>query len=222
MSESNFPSPQADFLQYINTAYDKASANLTLYGIPDKKLSVITPILNAYITAEAKAANPDTATTGARRDRDEIRKKLEAAWRVFLNENIRYNSAVPTADLEVFGIKKHDPTRTPEGVPDTVPTITIRQVGVGRYEVEVLDSKTGKKKKPQYAAGSNIYLAVTEVNEEPKSESEYRKMEFSSNCHHVLEFPIEQTAKQAHIYARYSNSHGKEGPKGIPEAIIIG
>ena len=36
------------------------------------------------------------------------------------------------------------------------------------------------------------------------------------------EFPVEQQAKQAHIYARYSNSHGKEGPKGRVKTIIIG
>jgi DNA relaxase NicK len=45
---------------------------------------------------------------------------------------------------------------------------------------------------------------------------------FSSNCHHVLEFSIERLTKQAHIYARYSNSHGKEGPQSIIETIIIG
>jgi hypothetical protein len=47
-------------------------------------------------------------------------------------------------------------------------------------------------------------------------------MNFSSNSHHVLEFPSEQIAKQANIYARYSNPHGKKGPEGLTEAVIIG
>jgi hypothetical protein len=121
----------------------------------------------------------------------------------------------------VFGIKERDTTRTPAGIPDIVPTIVIRQSGTRHYEIDVLDSVTGKKKKPQHAAGSNIYLAVTELGEEPKNESEYRKLDFSSNCHHIIEFPLEQLAKQANIYARYSNAHGKEGPESIAEAIII-
>jgi hypothetical protein len=59
------------------------------------------------------------------------------------------------------------------------------------------------------------------VGQEPQHEDEYRKLDFSSTCHHVVEFPIEQLAKQANIYARYSNAHGKEGPKGPVETVII-
>jgi hypothetical protein len=62
----------------------------------------------------------------------------------------------------------------------------------------------------------------TEVGQRPQHESEYRKYDFSSNCHHVVEFPMEQLAKQANIYAHYSNSHGKEGPAGAGEEVIIG
>jgi hypothetical protein len=158
---------------------------------------------------------------GARRTRDEARKSLEPAWRKFLNESIRYNSDVPAADLEVFGIKKHDRIRTAVSAPNAVPVFFARRVGARRLEVTVLDSATGKKKKPQHVTGSNIYLAVTEVGEEPKHEHEYRRLNFSSTCHHVVEFPLEQLAKQANIYARYSNSHGQEGPEGPVETVII-
>jgi hypothetical protein len=46
-------------------------------------------------------------------------------------------------------------------------------------------------------------------------------MNFSSTNRHVVEFPLEQLAKQANIYACYVNSHGKEGPKGPAETVII-
>ncbi|MDR2139703.1 MAG: hypothetical protein LBP50_09160 [Tannerella sp.] len=221
MPESLYPRTITGFTEYIKIAYAKAQAGMQVYGISPDKLAPVTPLYNTYIQAEAVAANPDTATTGARRTRDNARKALEPAWRKFLNETIRYNSAVPTADLEVFGIKQRDTTRTPAGVPDIFPVLSIRQAGVRRYEVEVLNSETGKKKKPQYATGSYVYLAVTEPGQEPQHESEYRKLDFSSNCHHVIEFPLEQLARKAHIYARYSNAHGKEGPEGITEAVII-
>jgi hypothetical protein len=221
MPENLFPTTIAGFTEYIKIAYAKAQANLSKYGIADAKLTPVTPLYNTYVQAEAVAANPETATTGARRTRDEAGEALKKEWRKFLNENIRYNTAVPAADLEVFGIKERDTTRTPAGIPDVVPALAIKHVGVRRYEINVLDSATGKKKKPQYATGSYLYLAVTEVGEEPKHESEYRKLDFSSNCHHVVEFPLEQLAKQANIYARYSNAHGKEGPESIAEAVVI-
>jgi hypothetical protein len=179
------------------------------------------PFYNAYVQAETVAANPDTATSGARRARDDARTALEPVWRQFLNENIRYNSAVPVADLEVFGIKKRDKTRTPPGIPHVAPVISIRKKGVRRFEIEVINGEVGKKKKPQNAAGSYLYLAVTELGEEPKHENEYHRLAFSSKSLHVVEFPLEQFAKQANFYARYSNVHGEEGPKGISEVVII-
>jgi hypothetical protein len=222
MSHDIFPKTIAGFTEYIKIAYAKAQTNMTAYGIAPEKLAVVTPLYNKYIEKEAIAANPDTGTTGARNARDEARSDLEPEWRNFINENIRYNSAVPVEDLEVFGVKIRDSTPTKVGVPDGVPAMTIKRVGECRYEIEVLDGETGKKKKPQYATGSYIYLAITEPRVAPTHGSEYHKTEFSSTCHHVLDFPLEQVAKQANIYARFSNPHGKEGPKSPVETIIIG
>jgi hypothetical protein len=221
MPENLFPTTITGFTEYMKVAYAKAQNSLPQYGISPDKLNVITPLYNDYMHAEAVTANPETATVGARRARNDVRKMLEPAWRKFINECIRYNSLVPIADLEVFGVKKRDTTRTPAGIPDKIPVVFAKSVGARRLEVKVLNSETGKKKKPQYATGSYIYLAVTEVGVKPQHESEYHKLDFSSTCHHVVEFPNEQLAKQANIYARYANSHGKEGPSGPVETTII-
>ncbi|MDR2466827.1 MAG: hypothetical protein LBD35_05485 [Prevotellaceae bacterium] len=222
MPHDIFPRTITGFTEYIKIAYAKAQTNLTAYGIAPEKLAVVTPLYDRYIEKEAIAANPDTGTSGARTARDEARNDLEPSWRNFINENIRYNSAVPVEDLEVFGIKPRDTTPTKVGVPDAVPAMTIKRVGERRYEIEVLDGETGKKKKPQNASGSYIYLAITEPRVAPTHSDEYRKMDFSSTCRHVLEFTLEQIAKQANIYARFSNVHGKEGPESPVETIIIG
>jgi hypothetical protein len=222
MPENLFPTTNSGFTNYIKVAYNKALTSMTEYGISPDKLEVITPIYNTYIEKAETVANPDSATTGARRARDTVKLTLQSKWRIFLNENIRYNPAVPVADREVFGVRQRSSTRTPVGIPNIVPTIAVRRVGVRRFEIVIFNSDTGKKRKPQFAAGSFIYLAVTDVGQTPKHADEYRRMEFSSSCHHVLEFPLEQLARQAHIYARYSNRHGKEGPQGHTETVIIG
>jgi hypothetical protein len=36
-----------------------------------------------------------------------------------------------------------------------------------------------------------------------------------------MEFDMTQIGKLAHVYARYSNRHGKEGPEGPTEVIVI-
>ncbi|MDR2466748.1 MAG: hypothetical protein LBD35_05080 [Prevotellaceae bacterium] len=222
MADKLFPETIAGFTEHMKIAHSKMQANLSAYGIDPAKFEAITSLYETYSEKAAVAANPDTATTGARRARDAARDALEHGWRKFLNEYVRYNSAVPIEDFEVFRIKPRDYTPTRVGVPDTVPVLSIKEVGTRRYEIEIFDGKIGGKKKPKHAAGSYIYVAITEPGTAPAHQDEYRKTDYSSTCRHVLEFPLEQLAKQANIYARYSNSHGKEGPESVVETIIIG
>jgi hypothetical protein len=209
------------FTEYIKIAYVKASTNLAVYGINPIKLQALAPDYEAYVAAEAVAANPDTATKGARRERDEARGILEPKWRQFLNENIRFNSLVSPADLEVFGIRERDTVLTPAQVPANTATVTVTRLGAFEYEVIVIDQATSKRKLPEHATGSYLYLAVSEVGTTPEALETYRKMDFSSNARHLLQFPSEELTKQGNVYVRYSNAHGKEGPIGPIESFII-
>jgi hypothetical protein len=215
------PRGNARFAEYMRNAYDKLIVNAGAYGIAPDKIAPITEAYNNFMAAEALASNPDTATSGNRHARDTARKTLETLWRVFLNENIRFNTLVSEPDLEVFGLLPGDNTRTTAGVPDKVGIVSIKRVGALRLEARVLDADTGKPKNPLYATGSYLYLAVTELDKVPEHADEFHKKDFSSNNKHVLEFPREQLGRQAHIYARYSNAHGKEGPEGPTETVVI-
>jgi hypothetical protein len=221
MGKNFIPASIAKFTEYIKIAFKKAQDNLPVYQVAPDKLEAVRPAYDRYIAAEAVAANPDTATTGARRERDDAKKALDPLWRGFLNANIRYNALVPAADLEVFGIKRGDDVRTPAGVPDAIPTVLLKRVGAFRFEAHVLDSATGKLKNPLHATGSYLYVAITDIDKEPERKDEFRKRDFSSNNKHVLEFLMEQKGKQANVYARYSNPHGKEGPEGSTEVVVI-
>ena len=221
MGKNFIPAGIAKFTEYIKVSFKKAEDNLLIYQISPDKLEAVRPGYNRFITAEAVAANPDTATTGTRRERDTARKELEPKWREFLNANIRYNALVPEADLEVFGIKRGDDTRTPAGVPDAIGMVSLKRVGALRFEAHVLDSATGKIKNPAHATGSYLYVAVTDLDKEPEHEDDFRKLDFASNNKHVVAFHMEQKGKQANVYARYSNAHGKEGPEGPTETAVI-
>jgi hypothetical protein len=221
MGRNFIPASIAKFTEYIKIAFKKAEDNLAAYGLSADTLAAITPAYDRYVETEAVAANPDTATSGARRARNVARKTLEPLWRGFLNAYIRYNALVPEADREVFGLLRRDDTRTPAGTPDAVGMVSLHRVGAYRFEARVIESLTGKSRNPPYAAGSNLYVAVTDLDRRPEREDEFRKRDFSSNNKHVIMFQMEQKGKQAHVYARYANAHGKEGPGGHVETVII-
>jgi hypothetical protein len=164
MSRRNIPSGIAAFTEYIKNAFAFLLTKMGFYGIPPDKVAPVQTAFDRYVAAEAVASNPETATTGARRERDVARGILEPLWRHFLNENIRYNPLVSESDMEVFGIKRGDGTRTPAGVPVAVPLVSLSRMGAFQYEARVLDSATGKPKNPEYATGSYVYVAVTEID----------------------------------------------------------
>ena len=221
LKKTVIPRGIAKFTEYMTNAYNKLMGNYADYGIGADKLAPVTDAYDTYMAAEALASNPDTATSAHRHVRDTAHKELEALWRAFLNENIRYNPLVSEADLEVFGITKGDGKRTPAGVPDAIGLVNIKRAGAFRFEATVLDAATGKARNPLHATGSYLYVAVTELGKEPEHAGEFHKRDFSSNHHHVLEFPREQVGREAHVYARYSNAHGKEGPEGPTERVVI-
>jgi hypothetical protein len=87
--------------------------------------------------------------------------------------------------------------------------------------ITVVDEVSLKRKLPEDAAGTNLYLAVSEPGVVPERLEEYRKLDFSSNGRHVLDFVSSQLGMQGNVYVRYANRHGKEGPIGGVEGFFI-
>jgi hypothetical protein len=221
MNKQSIPRTIAGFTEYIKIAYQKAAANLSAYGIPADKLAAVTPLYNDFVAKEAIAANPETATKGNREARDEARKTLEKIWRQFLNESIRFNTAVSIPDKEVFGISPHTVVRTPPKPPTATGITKTKRMGAFEYDVTVIDVENSKRKLPENAAGSYLYLAVSDPGVLPEDLSAYRRMAFTSGSHHDLRFSSAELGKQANIYVCYANRHGKEGPIGKIETFLI-
>jgi hypothetical protein len=221
MKKDVFPRSIAEFTTYMKIAYQKALTNLSAYGIPPAKLDVVTPLYEDYIAKEALAANPETATKGNRDARNAARDALDPAWRHFLNESIRYNTLISVADLEVFGITPRDNVRTPALTPTQKGLLIVKRLGAYEYEILVINEETSKRKLPPHATGSYLYLAISEIGTQPETLEDYRKLDFSSNTRHEVRFSSADLGKQANLYARYSNRHGKEGPIGQIETFII-
>jgi hypothetical protein len=221
MSKGFIPNAITEFTMYIKNAYQKVLVNVSAYEISSSKLAPITILYNDYIAKEALAANPDTATKGNRAARNEARNRLEKAWRQFLNECIRFNSAVSTADKAVFGISPRDSIRTQQQPPKDTGITSVKRTGAFEYKAIVIDEKTSKRKLPENAAGSYLYLAISGPGILPENVDAYQKVEFSSGTSHKLIFSPSDLGRQANIYVRYSNRHGKEGPAGPVETFFI-
>jgi hypothetical protein len=209
------------FTTYIKIAYDTAEKNLSAFGIDANEFAKLKPLYDSFIAWQALCADPATATKANRDARNLARHALETQWRVFLNKEIRLNDLMSVAQKEVFGILPHDDTRTPPNPPAHTATATAERMGEEQFDIVVEEATTGKKKLPDDATGSNLYWAVTGVNEPAPLRSTFHFGGFSSNCHHQLVFAETDLARRAWVFVRYSNQHGQEGPEGPLTSFII-
>ena len=217
---SDIPRGHAAFTEYMEHCYSTVETNLSAYGIDPSKLAPLTNDYNAFLAAEKTASNPETATSPVIHERNRLQKKLEGTWRIFRNENLRYNALVSDKDKESFGIKISDGTRHPAGIPTDTGTVTPIRRGTCEFEIQVREEKTGKLKNPAHATGSNLYLAVGALGESPAF-ADYHRVSFESDNTHDLFLRHEDIGKQANVFARYSNPHGKEGPEGPVNTFVI-
>ncbi|MDR1381507.1 MAG: hypothetical protein LBJ47_08530 [Tannerella sp.] len=215
------PQTISGFVEYIRNAYDVTMKNINIYKIDAVEFAKITPLYTAFINLEALCANPATATKGNRDARNAAWKALEKQWRIFLNKTIRLNDNISVADREIYGIFPHDSTPTAAGIPAECCEITVSRKGYCEYDVIVENGTTGKKKRPDNAAGNNLYSAVVELGQPAPPRETFRFEGFSSTCHHEVRFGEKYLAKQACLFARYTNPHGKEGPEGPVMSFII-
>jgi hypothetical protein len=214
MDRDAIPRTISGFREYIVIAFAKASESASAYGISNAKIEVIAPLYKDYIAKDDTAMNPATATKGNRDARNVASGLLKTVWRQFLNESIRFNTLVSTADKAIFGISPRDGIRTPAQAPTATGIIGMKRLGTFEYQLTVTDEKTSKRKLPEHADGSYLYLAISESGVLPEDISKYQKLDFSSNSHHKLQFSASELGKQANVYARYANRHGQEGPAG--------
>jgi hypothetical protein len=215
------PRGTASFTEYIRIAYDTAEKNRTAYNINPGELAKLKPLLDNFIRLELLCINPATAVKVNRAARNAARRTLEKQWRVFLNKEIRLNDAISMVQKAIFCIFPHDTVRTPVSSPKGTGTVTLMRTGERHFIATVKQSVTGKPKCPADAAGSNLYAAITEVNEPAPPHDAFRFMGFSSRCRHTVVFDEKYYVRRAWLYVCYTSRHGQEGPKGPLASVII-
>jgi hypothetical protein len=221
MAKEFIPGGNAEYREYMIESQARISRSKTEYKIPNEAVADISSLIVDYLTKDATASNPDQATKANRDARDAARKILTKEWRVFANKWLRYNDNISIADKEAFHIYPRDTTHTPAKKPKDKGIINVERLGAYEYEITVVVDKTGKRKLPEDATGSYLYLAVSEPGTVPENVNTYQRQKFSSNSRHILYLSPDDLARQANVFARYSNRHGMEGPAGLIVSFLI-
>jgi hypothetical protein len=133
----------------------------------------------------------------------------------------RYFLSPPLAgsDYAALGLKPHDPTQTPSGVP-TAQTM-VETYLIGRHELGIkIVYLTGSANDPANKGYRIWYSVVAPGETPPENPEELRKSFFTKRKKDVVEFDFGDSGKTAYFAVIVENG-GKQGPPGpLTQALI--
>lgn len=201
----------SNFWSYLNE-------NLQRFGIAESKLTVLEAQIEAYRIANEKAEHPN-AGKADRLDRKEKAGVVSQTVRSFVNEYLRYNSAVTDDDRINLGLHVPDTKPTAMTKPETWPLVTVRSIGPRQLRLDWHDSDSSSRAKPSGIHGCEIRHAI--LDSPPASNDDLLRSEFSTRSSHVFVFDESQRGKIIYFCLRWESTRGEKGPwSEIISAVI--
>jgi hypothetical protein len=213
--------PQAHdtFFVWQSDFYSRREEKMSSFQINEEKLKPLTAAKSKYELAYKRASNPDAANRADRVERDEREAEYKAAIRLFVNENIRYNSRVGDYDRKYLMLTVPDTTSTPAPVPTTHPVLRIDFSEPSRHTVHILDEAKSSRRKPEGVKECEVWYRV--ADEEPTHFADLHYAGSTSNGKMLIEFDVPQRGKKVWYNARWINTRGEKGPWGEFENAFI-
>jgi hypothetical protein len=192
--------------------------NAPRFGIAQEKYADIELQVDAYRLAHEKAVHPN-AGKADRLNRKEKAESVRRAVRRFVNEYLRYNSAVKDEDRVNLGLHVPDTKPTAVARPKTCPSVYVRSAGPRQLRLVWHDAGTVSKVKPAGVHGCEIRWAI--LDEHPTANGDLTCSEFCTRSSYVFAFDEAQRSKTVYFCLRWENTRGEKGPwSEIIHAVI--
>jgi hypothetical protein len=168
----------------------------------------VAPKIQKYEAALTKAENPNhgKADTLAK---NIAKKELIEAIRKFVKEFLTANSEITDDDRIRIGITVPKKTRKKAEKPKSVPNPAAKIKSAGVIVVEVTDSESGKKAKPDLVQGFEFVYAFSET---PVSNwDDLNHSLFSTKTTLEVVCPADKRGKIMYFATRWENTRGEKG-----------
>jgi hypothetical protein len=190
---------------WISVCTDKQ----TDWNIPRPALTELTTLRNTARAALETTKNETTRTPVATAQCKEAFDALIAFMRDFKR---RYFLSPPLLDSDYIslGLKPHDPTPTPSGVPTA--QVTVETYLVGRHEFGVrIIYVVGTVANPANKGYRIWYSVVAQSETPPENPNDLRQSFYTKRKKDVIEFEFGDSGKTAYFAVQIENE-GKKGP----------
>jgi hypothetical protein len=195
------------------------ASQLPAWGVPESVLQNLSTLVTDAEEALRAARNENTRTPVATARCKETFDALIAAMR---DMKKRYFLSPPLtdADFVALGLKPHDTTHTPAGIPTA--QVMVETYLVGRHELGVrIVYVTGSPADPANKGYRIWYSVVAPGETPPKDPSELHESFFTQRKKDVVQFDYNDSGKTVYFAVQIENSGGKQGPWGPMVSALI-
>lgn len=220
MAADYLPDKDAELIAWLTNFVTYANANLAPLGLVAGDMTPITTNQTAFSTAFNANITAQNAAEAARAAKDTTRTTLETVVRTLVRK-IQGTPAVTNAQRQALGISERGTERTPVGVPDSSPILSVDTSERLMHTIGFADSKTPTTKaKPHGVVGCQIWIYIGATPS--KIPSEYHFLITDRKTPYRYDFEGEDGGKTAHYMGRWENTKGETGPwSEIVSATIV-
>jgi hypothetical protein len=221
MAHDYIPRSDVDFLSWIKNLFAIVEENAELWHLsPASWAHINPPMITKYDVAYEKAIGTNRGKVDVK-VKNIARDALKDATRKYVNEFLKYNSAITNPDRVRLGLRVPDTKRTPVHVPSTAPHVTTAHPYPCVVEFHVSDSVNRRKTKPAGVRGFELVWVILDTA--PTEWSQLIHSSFSTRVRTPfrITFSGYDRGKTLYFALRWENERGEKGPwSNIMNTII--
>ena len=150
--------------------------------------------------------------------KDEAVEAFKAKVRDFVDHEL-HSRSVTNVDRAALGLPIHDNTKTPIGVPTTLPTIVIDISNPRHISLRIHDQDSHSEAKPHGVNGAVVAWGILDTP--PARQRDLPHTFLATHSPYTMEFEEDERGKTLYIALCWQNGKGQRGPWSNIEKTII-
>ena len=218
------PGKDNDFFNFQNTLVEQVAINYVAWGITALIKGDLDDAQAEYVPLYQATINKEDRTSTQVLAHQIGRKTYEKYLRDFINERLRFNSAITVEQRNLMGIPPRDTTTTPRAAITVVPNVTVNSKAGSIMEIECrVQSDSTRTSKLKEADDLEVRYLVGTVA--PAGAGECPQSFVSKKSRFNIALNQTDAGKKFYAFARWHNgsTENKSGPwSEMKTKVVLG
>ncbi|MDR3115432.1 MAG: hypothetical protein LBU25_07925 [Treponema sp.] len=216
--EYYIPQKEAEMIDWSGNLIAVSKEHRTELGLPEDQLTELETLHTRLKGLHEKCQTPAHTPLDIQA-KNELKTTFLDKIKRFVRFHLQNNEKMTDNLRRAAGLPVHDWKPTHHPPPDSHPVITVRSKNPFELILHIHDSVSGKRAKPEHAAGAVLFWNVRET---PLTNPEDLKTSLLvTRTPHIMSFSPSERGKILYIFGRWQTRTGDKGPPGEVISAVI-